>query len=176
MFGPDIVSMAKQVIVYCHGRGQSQYQWLLDQMAIWGAKLTLAEPEQHDQAMTLVQGMRHFTTFVYGQHLAQENPKLETLLEFSSPIYRLELVMVGRLFAQDPELYADIIFSSDSNRQMFSRYLQRFEQAIKLLVDNDRQGFIDNFKQVSDWFGDHSQQFLDESRDLLMQASDRKRG
>jgi len=172
MFGPDIVSMAKQVIIYCDGRGQQEYQWLLEQMAIWGAKLTQAQPAEHDKAMTLVQGMRHFTSFVYGQHLAAENPDLAQLLDFSSPIYRLELAMVGRLFAQDPTLYADIIFSSKDNREMLSRYLQRFEQANQMLINGDRQGFIASFNQVSDWFGDYSQQFLIESRNLLMQAND----
>lgn len=172
MFGPDVVSLAKQVIIYCHGRKREKYQWLLDQMAIWGAKLTEAEPTEHDNAMKLVQGMRHFTTFVYGQHLASENPDLTKLLEFSSPIYRLELAMVGRLFAQDAQLYADIIFSSTQNHEMFKRYLARFEQASQLLSSGDREGFIASFNQVSNWFGDYSQQFLDESRDLLMKASD----
>jgi chorismate mutase/prephenate dehydrogenase len=116
--------------------------------------------------------MRHFTSFVYGQHLAAENPDLEQLLEFSSPIYRLELAMVGRLFAQDSALYADIIFSSTENRAMLSRYLSRFEHANKMLLDGDRAGFITSFNQVSDWFGDYSEQFLVESRNLLMQASD----
>ncbi|MGT9288017.1 carboxy-S-adenosyl-L-methionine synthase CmoA, partial [Escherichia coli] len=41
-------------------------------------------------------------TFAYGLHLAEENVQLEQLLALSSPIYRLELAMVGRLFAQDP--------------------------------------------------------------------------
>lgn len=172
MFGPDIVSMAKQVVIYCDGRHPDKYQWLLQQIAIWGAKLTLAQPEEHDKAMTLVQGMRHFTSFVYGQHLAAENPDLAQLLDFSSPIYRLELAMVGRLFAQDPTLYADIIFSSTDNRNMLARYLQRFEQANQMLLAGDREGFIASFKQVSDWFGDYSEQFLTESRNLLMQASD----
>lgn len=172
MFGPDVVSMAKQVIIYCDGRDSQDYQWLLDQMAIWGAKLIAADPAEHDKAMTLVQGMRHFTSFVYGQHLAAENPDLEQLLEFSSPIYRLELAMVGRLFAQDSALYADIIFSSTENRAMLSRYLSRFEHANKMLLDGDRAGFITSFNQVSDWFGDYSEQFLVESRNLLMQASD----
>ena len=176
MFGPDIVSMAKQVVIYCEGRQPEKYQWLLEQMAIWGAKLTIAQPLEHDKAMTLVQGMRHFTSFVYGQHLAAENPDLAQLLDFSSPIYRLELAMVGRLFAQDPTLYADIIFSSTDNRAMLSRYLQRFETANQLLLADDRAGFIQCFSEVSDWFGDYSEQFLLESRNLLMQASDNRQG
>jgi len=59
--------------------------------------------------MAYIQVMRHFNTFVYGQHLKGEDPNLESLTMFSSPIYRLELAMVGRLFAQSPQLYADII-------------------------------------------------------------------
>ena len=172
MFGPDIASMAKQVIIYCDGRNSDKYQWLLEQMSIWGAKLTLADANDHDSAMTLVQGMRHFTTFVYGQHLAAENPNMEKLLEYSSPIYRLELAMVGRLFAQDSQLYADIIFSSSENTKMFSRYLSRFETANNMLITGDREGFIEAFQGVSQWFGDYSQQFLDESKNLLMKASD----
>lgn len=122
--------------------------------------------------MTLVQGMRHFTTFVYGQHLAAENPNMAQLLDYSSPIYRLELAMVGRLFAQDSQLYADIIFSSNENTKMFSRYLTRFEEANTMLLNGDREGFIDAFKNVSQWFGEYSTQFLDESKQLLMQAHD----
>ncbi len=172
MFGPDIASLAKQVIIYCDGRDSDKYQWLLEQISIWGAKLTLADANEHDGAMTLVQGMRHFTTFVYGQHLAAENPNMDKLLEYSSPIYRLELAMVGRLFAQDSQLYADIIFSSNENTKMFSRYLARFEMANTMLLSGDREGFINAFQEVSQWFGDYSQQFLDESKNLLMKAHD----
>lgn len=35
MFGPDVPSLAKQVIVYCDGRGEEHYQWLLQQFVIW---------------------------------------------------------------------------------------------------------------------------------------------
>jgi len=172
MFGPDVASLAKQVVIYCDGRYPKQYAWLLEQIAVWGAKLTVANAQEHDNAMTLVQGMRHFTTFVYGQHLAAENPNMAQLLDYSSPIYRLELAMVGRLFAQDSQLYADIIFSSNENTKMFSRYLTRFEEANTMLLNGDREGFIEAFKNVSQWFGDYSTQFLDESKQLLMQAHD----
>ena len=39
MFGPDVSSLAKQVVVYCAGRQEADYQWLLDQMRIWGVRL-----------------------------------------------------------------------------------------------------------------------------------------
>ena len=174
MFGPDVGNLAKQVIVCCDGRGKEQYQWLLDQMQIWGARIYDVDAKEHDKAMTLIQALRHFTTFVYGAHLAEENPDLQQLLDLSSPIYRLELAMVGRLFAQDPTLYADIILASENNVAMIRRYAERFMQAAEMLERNDKEGFIRSFEMVSDWFGDYSTQFLQESRNLLLQANDNR--
>ena len=91
------------------------------------------EAKAHDEAMTLIQALRHFATFAYGWHLSREQANLDRLLSLSSPIYRLELAMVGRLFAQDPHLYADIILSSPQNLAMIRRYYQNFGEALGLL-------------------------------------------
>ncbi|WP_261834794.1 bifunctional chorismate mutase/prephenate dehydrogenase [Vibrio ishigakensis] len=172
MFGPDVPSLAKQVIVHCEGRGTEQYQWLLDQFGIWGASLCPMDADHHDNGMTLIQALRHFTSFAYGLHLSQENPDIDTLLKLSSPIYRLELAMVGRLFAQDPELYGDIILSSEQNIEMIKRFHQRFGEALSLLDNKDKSNFVEQFNGVSDWFGDYSKQFMTESQNLLKQAND----
>ncbi|MGL4933475.1 MAG: bifunctional chorismate mutase/prephenate dehydrogenase [Aeromonas sp.] len=174
MFGPDVASLAKQVIVCCPGRDPAASQWLLDQMTIWGARLQQVEASAHDEAMTLIQALRHFATFAYGWHLAHEQPDLDQLLSLSSPIYRLELAMVGRLFAQDPRLYADIILSSPDNLAMIRRYYQHFGAALALLERGDRAGFIAAFATVATFFGPHAPQFLSESRGLLAQANDRR--
>ncbi|WP_429171417.1 bifunctional chorismate mutase/prephenate dehydrogenase [Aeromonas rivipollensis] len=174
MFGPDVASLAKQVIVCCQGRDPAASQWLLDQMTIWGARLQQVEAKAHDEAMTLIQALRHFATFAYGWHLSREQANIDRLLALSSPIYRLELAMVGRLFAQDPHLYADIILSSPQNLAMIRRYYQNFGEALGLLERGDRAGFIEAFSQVSSFFGEHADEFLRESRTLLAQANDRR--
>ncbi|WP_318442220.1 bifunctional chorismate mutase/prephenate dehydrogenase [Photobacterium leiognathi] len=172
MFGPDIPSLAKQVIVYCDGRNPESYQWLLEQFQIWGATLNRISAIEHDQGMTLIQALRHFTSFVYGVHLAEEDPKLEQLMSLSSPIYRLELAMVGRLFAQDAQLYGDIIMSAPQNIAMIKRFHQRFGEAIEMLDAQDKEAFKQAFGQVSGWFGDYAEHFLAESQGLLRQAND----
>jgi len=172
MFGPDVPSLAKQVIVYSDGRGSEAYQWLLDQFVIWGASLSAIDAKEHDHGMTLIQALRHFTSYAYGLHLSRENPDIDKLLQLSSPIYRLELAMVGRLFAQDPNLYGDIILSSEQNIAMIKRFHHCFGEAIKVLEGHDKQAFVESFNVVSDWFGDYSQQFMTESQNLLKQAND----
>ncbi|GLT16098.1 bifunctional chorismate mutase/prephenate dehydrogenase [Vibrio algivorus] len=172
MFGPDIPSMAKQVIICSEGRQPEAYQWLLKQFEIWGASICDIGAEEHDNGMTLIQALRHFTSFAYGSHLSKENPNLDTLVQLSSPIYRLELAMVGRLFAQDPDLYGDIIMSSQRNIDMIKRFHQRFGEAIEILEHRNKAEFVRQFNSVSEWYGDYSQQFMRESQNLLKQAND----
>ena len=82
--------------------------------------------------------------------------------------------MVGRLFAQDPQLYADIIMSSENNLALIKRYYQRFGEAIGLLEQGDKQAFIDSFRKIEPWFGDYAQRCQSESRTLLRQANDNR--
>lgn len=172
MFGPDAPGMIKQVVVVCHGRDEDKYLWLIDQMKIWGASIHQSSAQEHDQAMAYIQVMRHFNTFVYGEHLRDENPDLETLTMFSSPIYRLELAMVGRLFAQAPELYADIIFNNSDNFALLRRFYERFGLALSMLEKGDKSAFIQQFSSIGAWFGDYAQTCLVDSKQLLLKADD----
>ncbi len=171
MFGPDS-SFVKQIVVVCDGRESAAYQWLLAQIKIWGCITYSSSPQDHDKAMQMIQIMRHFSSFVYGQNLQKENPNLDQLLAFSSPIYRLELAMVGRLFAQDAQLYADIIYSSEQAIPLLKRYISTYEAAVNSLENKDKQGFISAFNQVSDWFGEYADAFQKESKSLLLKAND----
>lgn len=174
MFGPDISNIVKQVVVVCHGRAAEQYQWLLQQFSVWGAVLTEKDARQHDELMQLIQAMRHFSSLVYGVHLAEEHADLSQLLELSSPIYRLELAMVGRLFAQNAELYADIMLSSVAVTGLLQRYQHRFNQLSHLLAARDKAGLMAEFAKGQAFFGPLAGQFLQESRRLLQKAADER--
>ena len=172
MFGPDAPGMIKQVVVVCDGRQQQRYRWLIDQMRIWGATIHQSTSQEHDKAMAYIQVMRHFNTFVYGAHLKGENPDLESLTMFSSPICRLELAMVGRLFAQAPALYADIIFNNPDNFALLRRFYDRFGLALTLLEQGDKDAFIAQFSDIGQWFGEYAKTCLVDSKQLLLKADD----
>ncbi len=174
MFGPDIASMAKQVVVRCDGRYPERYEWLMEQIQIWGAKVYQVAAAEHDQSMTYIQALRHFATFANGLHLSKQPVQLANLLALSSPIYRLELAMIGRLFAQDGGLYADIIMDKPENLAVIESLKQSYEDSLKFFENNDKEGFIQAFNQVREWFGDYSELFMKESRQLLQQANDNR--
>ena len=172
MFGPDIASLAKQVIVYCQGRYPEQCQWVLAQMRIWGARIEEVTAQEHDDAMRIIQALRHFTTYAYGVFLAKSNADLNSLVKLSSPIYRLELMMVGRLFAQDPNLYADIILSAHKNLDTIRRYSEFIGQSLRVIEAQDKDGFVRSFLEAREYFGDYADRFMKEAKLLLDQARD----
>lgn len=172
MFGPDVTSLVKQVIIVCDGRKARAYQWLLEQFQLWGCNLHKVGVDDHDQAMSLIQALRHFNTFVAGLQLMNENADLERLLDFSSPVYRLELAMIGRLFAQSPDLYCEIIFNSQQSVELIERYLTLYQKAFETLKQGDKDTFKNTFKDVSKWFSPHAEVLFKESSALLAKANE----
>lgn len=172
MFGPNVSTLAKQLIVVTPGRDSQGTEWLMQQLQTWGVHLEHLDAVEHDQAMSLIQVMRHISTFAYGVHLMQEQANLDQLQRLSSPIYRLELMMVGRLFAQSPSLYADIILAEPDNFSMIRRYLARFNQLLDSLESQGKDAFVTTFNDVAAWFGADAEIFLKESTALLQQADD----
>jgi len=173
LFGPTLDSLDKQIVVICPGRDDDACLWLKDQLGIWGAIIVQASAQEHDQVMEIVQALRHFATFCFGDFLYQRQIRLERTLEFSSPIYRLELGMVGRLFAQDPALYAEIIFATKERRQLLREYIDSFSRHLDMLDQNDKTGFINQFNRLAQWFGPFSEQAMRESTFIINKLIER---
>ena len=98
---------------------------------------------------------------------------LEKTLEFSSPIYRLELGMVGRLFAQDSSLYSEIIFAGRKRRQLLKDYIASVEKHLEMLDNNNKKEFIEKFNDIAQWFGPFSGQAMRESSFLINKLTER---
>ncbi|MCF8035656.1 MAG: bifunctional chorismate mutase/prephenate dehydrogenase [Desulfobacteraceae bacterium] len=167
LFGPTTSSLDKQIVVATPGRDSEACQWVLDQFTAWGAVIVTATAEEHDDIMAVVQSLRHFATFAFGQFIERKKVPVARTLEFSSPIYRLELGMVGRLFAQDAAMYAEIIFASDQRRQLLKDYIHNIYENLEMVEKGDKQRFISEFRKIAEWFGPFSEQAIRESSYLI---------
>lgn len=167
LFGPATPSMDKQIVVVSPGRLTKDCQWLLDQLAAWGNVLVETDPVEHDEIMGIVQALRHFATFAFGQFLHARRVPIFRTLELSSPIYRLELVMVGRLFAQDPSLYAEIVFATPERLALLKDYILSLHRNLEVIERGDKAEFIARFREIADWFGPFSEQAMRESTFLV---------
>jgi chorismate mutase / prephenate dehydrogenase len=167
LFGPATTTMDKQIVVVAPGRQPEACKWFLDQLAVWGNVLVETTPEEHDEIMGIVQALRHFATFAFGQFMYSRGVPISRTLELSSPIYRLELAMVGRLFAQDPALYAEIVFATPERRALLKEFIQSLQQNLGLIEMGDKQEFEARFRKIAEWFGPFAEQAMRESTFLV---------
>ena len=167
LFGPTTSTMDKQIVVVTPGRDSAGCQWLVDQFSAWGSIILQVDAGEHDKIMSVVQTVRHFATFAFGQFLCNKQIDLPRTLEFSSPIYRLELGMVGRLFAQDPSLYSEIIFASHERCALLKEYLESLTNNMDMIEKGDKEKFLAEFNKIAEWFGPFSEQAMRESTYLI---------
>ena len=173
MHGPDVPNLSKQLMVVCAGRESEKAGWFKEQCKLWGMRLIEAEPDKHDHVMHLVQGLRHFVALLHGSFMKEFDLKPAEMLDYSSPIYRAELMMTGRIFAQDAELYADIVFASKERRNLLLTFFNHQKQLMKMVENDDKKGFVKEFEAVTDFFGSFASQALIESGYLINRLADR---
>jgi len=173
MHGPDVQNLSKQLMVVCPGRDPEASSWLQDQFALWGLRLKEVAAAQHDETMNVVQGLRHFLALLHGSFLARHERDPADMLNLSSPIYRAELMMTGRIFAQNPQLYADIVLGDERRREMLLEFLDHHQKLAELVCNNDQDGFIAHFREIQDFFGEFADQALEESSYLIHRLADR---
>lgn len=110
MFGPTVRSLRHQTIIVCPARVESDIlESLLSLFKKEGATCTITTPDAHDRMMAVVQGLTHFVTLTVAESIRRLGVDITKTQEFTSPVYQIELSLVGRLLSQDPDLYADIL-------------------------------------------------------------------
>jgi prephenate dehydrogenase len=110
MFGPTVGSLKSQTIIVCPARiDDGILRKLVKVFRNEGARCTLTTPEEHDRMMAVVQGLTHYVTLCMAESIRKLDVDIRTTQEFTSPVYQIELSLIGRLLSQDPALYADIL-------------------------------------------------------------------
>jgi prephenate dehydrogenase len=79
----------------------------------------------------------------------------------SSPIFRFNMDVAGRILNQDPELYADIELLNKHVAPALKAYIEDASHLLNIIESGDREGFVSYFKEAADYLGD----FKDEAEE-----------
>lgn len=167
VFGPNITEAKNHTIVYCHGRDAQNYKWLIDDLSALKFTLKPMRAKAHDQAMDFIQGVEHFSTYCLGLFLAKSGLDITTLYSLASPVYKVKLNMVGRLFSQDPMLFADIIMADADRTTIINDYTQLCSDEAMNVEHRNKGVFIQQFNQVKSWIGDFAHTAREHSDKIL---------
>jgi|CXWL01.1.fsa_nt_gi prephenate dehydrogenase len=173
MFGPSgVEEMTRQVIAVCKKRSGPWSEFLIRFFGEQGAIIKETTPEEHDKMMSIIQGLTHLSSIATAMALKQLGFGVQESFEFSSPIYRLRLEMVGRILSQDPKLYADIAIENPLTMDSLTAYQQAIEHLSSLVKNHDTAGFVSEFQQAAAFLGDFKDDAYQRTNELIKRCKD----
>jgi chorismate mutase/prephenate dehydrogenase len=167
MFGPGVNTYQGQRVVLCPGRGDAWLDWARQMFTARGLVISEATPAEHDSMMAIVQVLHHFKTQVLGMALSRTGTPLEETLRFTSPAYLLEAYVTGRHFAQSPDLYGPIEMLNPDSKQVIDTFRKAAADLAEILAAGDQQTFDQVFEDVRAFFGDFTDEALEQSGFLI---------
>ena len=167
MFGQYTRDLKKQNMIFCPGRGSDYIEHFTKMFQEDGAEVTISSPEKHDKYMALVQGITHILTIATGEFIKKEKISPEEILNFSTPVFKLNLELVGRLFGLDISLYKDLIGRNPENESMIRTFIGSLEKSLKILTTENENEKMDFLREIKSFMGSYAEDALMETNELF---------
>jgi prephenate dehydrogenase len=160
MYAPSNSAEGQQVVL-CPVKGK---KWTMME-EFWmehDANVFIATPEEHDSAMSVVQGLIHFSELVIAETLNSMDTDHEDTEQYSTPIHRIVTDLTARMLNQQSELYHSIQTENPRNDEMREKFQEAAESMAELIGSDD---FDDKFTELGEQFDLESSQ--EHSDDLI---------
>jgi prephenate dehydrogenase len=168
LFGPTVHSLRHQTIIVCPARtDDAVLHALLSVFRSEGAACTITSPDDHDRKMAVVQGLTHFVTLCMADSIRSLGYDVKKNDAFMSPVYRIELSLVGRLLSQDPALYADILQGNPYVPEVLAACRASADNLAAIVRSADPSAFAAFFQANNLHFGDYCQKGQDITDTLI---------
>jgi len=151
MFGPGARSVAHQnfVLTPTNKKENALAQKIKGYLEAKDAKVTLMNPEEHDEMMTVILGLSHFIAIVSADTLLSVD-KLQQMRAIGGSTFKLLLTLVESVVSEDPELYTSLQMHLPHIAEI-ERLLQSRVKAWTDLVENkDGEKFLQKMNALKD--------------------------
>jgi len=148
MYAPSN-SIKGQKVVLCPVKGD---KWT-EMEEFWaenGADIHVTDAESHDKAMSIVQGLIHFSELVVAETIRKADIKGEEMQEYSSPVYQLITDLTARMLNQKPGLYGSIQAENPENKVIRDSFIESAESIKEVIGDDD--AFAEKFEDLGKEF------------------------
>jgi prephenate dehydrogenase len=153
MFGPSVRSMRGQTVIVVRERAGELAEKVVGSFADAGANVQETTPREHDEMMSVVQGLTHYALVSVGGALERLDFDVDESRRFMSPVYEIVLDFVGRVLHQNPDLYAEI----QTNQPVGDVHDALVESADALresIREDDADAFVEEMLNAARHYGD----------------------
>ncbi len=168
MFGGSISSFKGQTLIACPVR-VDPLEWMALRRDFEEEGMVVKEcsPEKHDDLMAIIQVLFHLTTMIKGRVLRELGVDIQETLEYTSPVYRLEISLLGRMFAQNGWLYGAISQLNPRTPELIRTIKKILNEYEGWISRKDLESFVRDFNLSSSHLGDFCKRAYEESSKLL---------
>lgn len=142
MFGPRIRSLDGQVVVLTPLMKGQWHQKVVKFLESENARVIETTPQIHDQMMSIVQGLTHFTYISIAAALQKLQVDVKESRKYASPIYSLMLDIIARITAQNPYLCYSIQTRNQYIPETHDKFLDSFRELNDMIQNRDQNGFV----------------------------------
>ncbi len=167
MFGPFTDSIKGQNIILCPGRGTDWIDWLEGEFKQRGGVVTRMDPATHDKNMAVFQGLTHLLSITMGRTLQKMNMPPAKVKEYSTPVFKVNIDLIGRLFAQDLGLYSNLVGGNKYVKETIETFLAALKEGEECLLSGNKEKGIGFLENIRDFLGDFCQTGMEESNEIL---------
>ena len=168
LFGPTVSSLRNQTIILTPARCETALSLQLTRIfREEGANLVVMTPEAHDRLMAVIQGLTHFGNLCMADAIRRTGTDLATALGATSPVYRIQMGLIGRLLSQDPALYGDMLQMNPYVPGVLSAFEGAAADLRGRVESGDFPSFAEFFERVAEMYRPYRDQAAAETDALI---------
>lgn len=151
LFGPLVKNLQGQVFSFTPSENDLWVEFLIKYFESKGVKIITLSPPEHDRQMALVQSLIHFVNINLGMTLNTSDINISK--EVSTPLFRLQQLVIGRVFGQSAELYENILMENSESSKTIDAFNRNSTLLSKIISDKDRPAFEGIFDETKKFLG-----------------------
>jgi prephenate dehydrogenase len=168
LFGPTVSSLRNQTVILTPARcGTLFCSRVPGILREEGANLVIMDPDAHDRLMAVIQGLTHFGNLVMAEAIRRTGTDLAGALEATSPVYRIQMGLIGRLLSQDASLYGDMLQLNPHVPGVLGSFEAAATDLRARVEGGELSSFVDFFERVADLYRPYRDQAAGETDALI---------
>ena len=168
LFGPTVPSLRNQTVILTPARcGTLFCSRVPGILREEGADLVIMDPEAHDRLMAVIQGLTHFGNLCMADAIRRSGSDPAAALGATSPVYRIQMGLIGRLLSQDPALYGDMLQLNPHVPPVLASFEAAAADLRGRVEGGDLPSFVEFFGRAADTYRPYLDQAAAETDALI---------
>lgn len=143
MFGPDVDLLVGENILICDIGNADATKKAINLFSQTTANIYETSPENHDELMSQILGLSHFTNLLFSLTLAKSKVDINELIHAKSTTFNKQLKVALDVCSENPELYFDIQRLNAYTPTLYQNLRASLEELSSFVLLNERTKFSD---------------------------------